>query len=72
MSAKIAIALVLGLAAVACERVVDLTPPDSGAALPDAAVSVDPDAQIFDDAGIGGGDGNDAIPPPDAFVIDTP
>jgi hypothetical protein len=71
VSAKLAIALALAIAAVACERVVDLTPPDSGSMLPDAAVSEVLDAHFYDDAGIGS-DGNDAIPPPDAFTIDAP
>jgi hypothetical protein len=44
---------------VACERVVDLTPPDANTDNQDAAVSAGPDASLPD----AGSDGNDALPP---------
>jgi hypothetical protein len=63
---KLALALVV-LAGLlfACERVVDLTPPD--ASVPDAADSENIDAPPADAAV----DGNDAALPPDAAVIDA-
>jgi hypothetical protein len=64
------ISLLVAGAIAACERVVDLTPPDSNSGVPDAAIS-ELDAERPPDASVGGGpDGNDALPPdalPDAF-----
>lgn len=48
---------------VACERVVDLTPPDANTNLQDSAVSAGPDASLQD----AGSDGADSLPP-DAMV----
>ena len=67
MTARLVIVLLAIVALfVACERVVDLTPPDAATAVPDAS-SGDQDATPPNDASIGGGDGGDAIPP-DAFI----
>ncbi|MBA3499242.1 MAG: hypothetical protein M4D80_15335 [Myxococcota bacterium] len=61
----VALFLVAGTIA-ACERVVDLTPPDGNTSgVPDAAISTLDDADLSD-AGVGGPDGNDALSPPDA------
>lgn len=65
----VVVSFLLAGAIAACERVVDLTPPDSSTAVPDAAISSFDDANLSD-AAVGGADGNDAVPPdasPDAF-----
>ena len=62
---RLALALVM-LAGLlfACERVVDLTPPDAGEFVPDAAVSEGVDASPADASP----DGTDAAMPPDASI----
>ena len=65
------VSLLLAGAIAACERVVDLTPPDGNSSVPDAATSIF-DADDSPDASVGGGpDGNDALPPPDASPVDA-